>query len=75
MVDAALAYIGLFNSFQDRVDGVHAALCDSINTPAAMDEIVALISQTNKYMAPGASVVNLELLEDISSWIQGTMEV
>ncbi|CDH48408.1 cysteinyl-trna synthetase [Lichtheimia corymbifera JMRC:FSU:9682] len=61
--------------FQDRVDGVHAALCDSINTPAAMDEIVALISQTNKYMAPGASVVNLELLEDISSWIQGTMEM
>ncbi|KAI8147700.1 tRNA synthetases class I (C) catalytic domain-containing protein [Fennellomyces sp. T-0311] len=64
----------LTSFFQDRVDAVHVALCDSINTPIVMDEIMALVSQTNKYVAKGASVVNIELLDDITSWITKMME-
>ncbi|KAI9497931.1 tRNA synthetases class I (C) catalytic domain-containing protein [Zychaea mexicana] len=61
--------------FQERVDGVHFALCDSINTPVAMDEIMSLINQTNKYLVKGAAYVNIDLLEDITSWISRMMEI
>ena len=56
------------------MDAVHSALCDSINTPAVMDEIMSLVSQTNKYVAKGASIVNIELLDDITSYIAKMME-
>ncbi|KAI9315543.1 tRNA synthetases class I (C) catalytic domain-containing protein [Dichotomocladium elegans] len=65
----------LTNFFQERVDATHAALCDSINTPVAIDEILALISQTNRYIATGAAVVNPDLLEDIASWIIRMMDI
>ena len=64
----------LLYSFRDRVDAVHAALCDSINTPAVLDEIMALTTYTNKYLVKGASYVNIDVLEDITSWISGMME-
>ncbi|KAL1931858.1 hypothetical protein VTP01DRAFT_8914 [Rhizomucor pusillus] len=59
----------LSQTFKSKIDATHAALCDSINTPVAMDEIMALISETNKYMAGGAGYVNIELLEDIAGWV------
>lgn len=62
-------------SFKSKIDATHAALCDSINTPVAMDEIMALISETNKYMAGGAGYVNIELLEDIAGWVAKMLQV
>lgn len=40
-----------------------------------MDEIMALISETNKYMAGGAGYVNIELLEDIAGWVAKMLQV
>ncbi|ORX49401.1 cysteinyl-tRNA synthetase [Hesseltinella vesiculosa] len=65
----------LLTTFQDKQDNVHAALCDSINTPVAMDEIMNLISQTNKYMANGSKSVNPHLLSKVASWITTMMKI
>ncbi|KAI8370507.1 tRNA synthetases class I (C) catalytic domain-containing protein [Radiomyces spectabilis] len=60
---------------QEKQDRVHAALCDSINTPVAMDEIMDLITQTNKYMANGAKAVNVHLLGKVGKWITSMMKI
>ncbi|KAF7728406.1 hypothetical protein EC973_006214 [Apophysomyces ossiformis] len=60
---------------QQKQDAVHAALCDSINTPTAMDEIMGLINQTNKYMANGSKAVNPHLLGKIAKWVTSTMKI
>lgn len=59
----------------EKMDAVHAALCDSINTPVAVDEIMELISQANKYMANGADVVNIDVLEDVANYVSRMMQV
>lgn len=68
-------FFSLFYSFHDRMDATHESLCDSINTAGAMSEIMALINQTNKYMTGGASVVNVDILQDISSWVSRMLDV
>ncbi|KAJ3036550.1 hypothetical protein HDV00_002571 [Rhizophlyctis rosea] len=40
---------GLSDVFEQRRTAVHAALCDSFNTPVAMNEIRELISSANTY--------------------------
>ncbi|CAO3616943.1 unnamed protein product [Cunninghamella echinulata] len=60
---------------QDKQEAVHQALCDSINTPVAMDEIMNLISHTNKYMANGSKAVNPHLLEKVAKWITSMMKI
>ncbi|KAI9308617.1 cysteinyl-tRNA synthetase [Cunninghamella echinulata] len=60
---------------RDKQEAVHQALCDSINTPVAMDEIMNLISHTNKYMANGSKAVNPHLLEKVAKWITSMMKI
>lgn len=59
-----------------KQDAVHAALCDSINTPVVMDEIMDLITSTNKYMSTaGAKAVNPHLLGKIAKWVTTMMKI
>ncbi|ORZ26022.1 cysteinyl-tRNA synthetase [Absidia repens] len=64
----------LLSFLQDKQDAVHAALCDSINTPVAMDEIMSLVSQTNKYIATGSKSVNPHLLSKVATWVTSMMK-
>ncbi|GAA5804655.1 hypothetical protein HPULCUR_010157 [Helicostylum pulchrum] len=66
----------LLNILQDKQDGVHAALCDSINTPKVMDEVMELVNYTNKYMtSAGAKNVNVHLLNKVAKWITSLMKI
>ncbi|KAI8375559.1 cysteinyl-tRNA synthetase [Blakeslea trispora] len=66
----------LLRLLQTKQDAVHAALCDSINTPVAMNEIMDLIGATNKYMAAqGAKGVNTHLLNKVAKWVTSMMKV
>ncbi|KAI5813660.1 tRNA synthetases class I (C) catalytic domain-containing protein [Pyronema omphalodes] len=51
------------DSTREKLD---AALCDSFNTPLAMQLIVDLISTTNIYMS---ATTNLALVKEIARWI------
>ncbi|KAK4514775.1 Pre-mRNA-splicing factor SYF2 [Mucor velutinosus] len=66
----------LLRLLQDKQDAVHAALCDSINTPVVMDELVDLISNTNKYMnANGAKGVNIHILNKVAKWVTSMLKI
>ncbi|CEP13696.1 hypothetical protein [Parasitella parasitica] len=60
---------------QEKQDAVHAALCDSINTPDAMDALTELISNTNKYMNAGAKNVNVHLLNKVAKYVTSMLKV
>lgn len=45
------------------------ALCDSFNTPSAIDELRNLISKSNVYINSRGKVLNVKLLENIARWI------
>ncbi|KAI8988022.1 cysteinyl-tRNA synthetase [Mycotypha africana] len=66
----------LLSLLQTKQDAVHAALCDSINTPMAMDEIMSLIGSTNIYMnTAGAKGVNTHLLNKIAKYVTSMLKV
>lgn len=66
--------IELLQALSDKQDAVHAALCDSINTPLAMDEIMDMINQTNKYMSSNAKSINTHLLNKVAKWITSMLK-
>ncbi|KAI7894869.1 cysteinyl-tRNA synthetase [Mucor mucedo] len=66
----------LLTILQNKQDSVHAALCDSINTPKVMDEVLDMVNVTNKYMtAAGAKGVNILLLNKVAKWITSLMKI
>ncbi|KAI8096767.1 cysteinyl-tRNA synthetase [Halteromyces radiatus] len=65
----------LLSLLQSKQDAVHVALCDSINTPAAMDEIMNMVSHANKYIANGSKLVNPHLLNKIATWVTSMMKI
>ncbi|KAI8646810.1 cysteinyl-tRNA synthetase [Parasitella parasitica] len=65
----------LLELLQEKQDAVHAALCDSINTSAAMDEIVDLISGANKYMKVDTKGVNVHILSKVAKWVTSMLKV
>lgn len=45
------------------------ALCDSFNTPAAIDVLRDLISKTNVYINSRGKALNVSLVENIARWV------
>ncbi|KAG8860564.1 hypothetical protein FRB96_003818 [Tulasnella sp. 330] len=45
------------------------ALCDSFNTPLALDRLLELISRTNIYVQRGRAAVNVSVVELIAKWV------
>jgi cysteinyl-tRNA synthetase len=62
-------------SLAQKQDNVHAALCDSINTPLAVQEMLDLISQANKYAASKGNLVNIHVLEKVAKWTTSMLKV
>ena len=44
-------------------------MCDSFNTPLALDVLRELVSRTNVYINTQGSKVNVDLLEAVAQWI------
>ncbi|KAJ6561983.1 tRNA synthetases class I (C) catalytic domain-containing protein [Mycena capillaripes] len=49
--------------------GFRVALCDSFNTPAALNVIRDLITRTNVYTTARGKAMNVQLLENTASWV------
>ena len=45
------------------------ALCDSFNTPAALDVLRDLISRTNVYINSRGKLLNITLVQNIAQWV------
>jgi len=65
----------LVNTLLQKQDNTHAALCDSINTPVAIQEILDLISHANKYAAAKGNQVNIHVLEKVAKWVTSMLKV
>ncbi|CAG8517195.1 7665_t:CDS:10 [Paraglomus occultum] len=59
----------LIKVLREKQAAVHNALCDSINTPAAMNEILELINKTNIYLSAGRSGININIIEKVAAYI------
>jgi hypothetical protein len=44
------------------------ALCDSFNTPLALQILLDLVSMTNKYLKRGRSATNIGVVRHVASW-------
>ncbi|KAI0026764.1 tRNA synthetases class I (C) catalytic domain-containing protein [Vararia minispora EC-137] len=57
-------------------DAFRAALCDSFNTPAALDVLRDLVSRANVYVAArGAGAVNAGVVERVARWVGAMLRV
>ena len=57
------------NSFRKSQDAFRAALCDSFNTPAALEVLLKLVSRINVYISSRGRNVNTDVVEQVASWI------
>lgn len=67
-----------FLSFYDKKTAVHEALCDNIDTRTVMEEMRALVSQCNLYMAARKAErrrPNRALLENIAMYLTHMLKV
>lgn len=67
----------LLATFHEKKTAIHRALCDSINTPAAMKEITNLISTSNTYMNSfyNSPDYNHVLVKDIAGYITNLLKI
>jgi cysteinyl-tRNA synthetase len=67
--------ITLNERFSAAKKDIHIALCDSIDTPTAMEKIRQLISTVNIYMNTPNATINRLLLRNISVYITRLMNI
>ena len=68
----------LFDIFAEKQDTVRDALSDNIDTPRAMEELLALVNKTNIYIQEvekEKSKPNGSLLQDISNYIKRLLTI
>jgi len=59
----------LLNSLYQSQTAFREALCDSFNTPAAIDVLRDLISRTNVYINSRGNSLNIALIRNIAQWV------
>ncbi|KAJ6629456.1 tRNA synthetases class I (C) catalytic domain-containing protein [Mycena sp. CBHHK59/15] len=59
----------LRTALYDSQYSFRVALCDSFNTPAAVNVIRDLITRTNVYITSRGKALNVQLLENIARWV------
>ncbi|KAG8901425.1 hypothetical protein FRB99_005313 [Tulasnella sp. 403] len=52
-----------------------SALCDSFNTPEALDRLLELISRTNIYLSRGRASVNVAVVEMVATWVAKMLRI
>ncbi|CAG8739116.1 4419_t:CDS:2, partial [Racocetra fulgida] len=68
-------YYGGGEGFREKQSAVHAALCDSFNTPTAMSEIMELINKTNIYVSAGRNNISIFVLENIAKYVTKMLKI
>lgn len=66
------------SSFYEKKERVHEALCDNIDTRTALEEMRALVGQSNTYMAARKSaklLPNRMLLQSIAHYLTNMFKV
>lgn len=74
MIKFTEADLDLSNKFLEAKKGVHAALCDNIDTKASLDVVRELISNCNVYLRDNKAV-NAQLLEDVCFYITDLLTI
>ncbi|XP_035252736.1 cysteine--tRNA ligase, cytoplasmic-like [Anguilla anguilla] len=72
------AELELNRSFYERKAAVHEALCDNIDTRTALDEMRALVSQSNTYVASrkaGKLAPNRMLLKSVACYLTDMLKM
>ncbi|KAK7473215.1 cysteinyl-tRNA synthetase [Stygiomarasmius scandens] len=59
----------LTSSFHEAQSAFRAALCDSFNTPGALDVLRDIVSRTNTYINSRGKNVNVGVVENIARWV------
>lgn len=68
----------LWRSFYDKKAAVHEALCDNVDTRTALEEMRALVSQCNLYVAARKAArrrPNRALLESVALYLTHMLKV
>ncbi|KAF9452772.1 cysteinyl-tRNA synthetase [Macrolepiota fuliginosa MF-IS2] len=65
----------LSTSFKDTQSAFRSALCDSFNTPEAVNALRELVSKTNVYINSHGKHLNIYLVENIAQWIGQMLRV
>ncbi|EGO25879.1 hypothetical protein SERLADRAFT_437591 [Serpula lacrymans var. lacrymans S7.9] len=60
---------GFTSSFHDSQSAFREALCDSFNTPAALNVLRELVSRTNVYINSRGKNLNIGIVEHVASWV------
>lgn len=66
------------SSFYNRKSAVHEALCDNVDTRAAMEEMRLLVGQSNSYIASRKNAKlrpNRMLMESIACYLTNMLKV
>ncbi|KAI0221412.1 cysteinyl-tRNA synthetase [Massospora cicadina] len=64
--------------FTDRQTAIHAALCDSFNTPAVIRELSDIVNRANVYIAsrrPSGAAVNAEVIAKFAKYVTKILSV
>ena len=61
--------------FDESRIGFRTALCDSFNTPVALDILRDLVSRTNVYINSQGPKVNVDLVESVAQWISRMLRI
>jgi len=64
----------MVSALKEKQNAVHAALCDSINTPNAMAELQALVSRTNVYIKDAGKTPNVEVINKVAQYVSKTLK-
>ncbi|KAF5380366.1 hypothetical protein D9615_004735 [Tricholomella constricta] len=61
--------VELTSNFHESQSNFREALCDSFNTPAALDVLRDLVSKTNVYINSRGMNLNVGVVENVARWI------
>ncbi|KAG0365325.1 tRNA synthetases class I (C) catalytic domain-containing protein [Gamsiella multidivaricata] len=56
-------------ALKEKQNAIHAALCDSINTPNAMSELLSLVSRTNVYIKDAGKNLNVDVISKVAQYV------
>ncbi|KAI1298976.1 hypothetical protein EDD11_006598 [Mortierella claussenii] len=61
--------LDMITALKEKQNAVHAALCDSINTPNAMSELLSLVSRTNVYIKDAGKNLNVDVVNKVAQYV------
>ena len=70
-----LTYFHHLDSFHESQSAFRASLCDSFNTPDALDILRDLVSKTNVYINSRGKNLSVDVVENVARWVGQMLRV